>query len=76
MTVAIWKEFNDLDGSTWPDIYQEVLVIFEDCICIGHLTQPYAQFGNNRVEWFIKGEDETIIDLEKVTHWATLPELP
>lgn len=76
MTTAVWKEFNVLDKSTWPIIYQEVLIVFDGSICVGHLTQPYAQFGNNRVEWFIQGEDETIIDLEKVTHWAPLPELP
>ena len=72
----LWKAFNDLDKNTWPDCYDEKLLIFDGQIAIGHLTMPYSQFNNYKVEWCIQGEDELIIDIDKVTYWSNLPEMP
>jgi len=71
-----WKEFRDMDSDTWPATYEEKLLVFDGEIVIGHLCMPYAQFKNYKVEWCIQGEDENIIDIEKVTHWADLPGTP
>ena len=76
MTTANWIDFNELDSTTWPEHYQQVLVVFDGCLSLGYLCQPYAQFGNNTSEWSIDGECETIIDLSTVKYWADAPKLP
>lgn len=73
MTTANGKDFNELDEKSWPSLGERVLVEYDGIICIGLLYQPYAQFGNSKVEWYIEGEDESIIDIALVKRWANLP---
>lgn len=72
----LWKNFNELNRNTWPGLYEEKLVIFDGAVAIGYLCEPYSEFKNYKVEWCIQGEDELIIDLERVTYWSELPEMP